>query len=107
MPRIKSLSTAEILMQLNSGGTVEELREALKEANRLVKQTGGKAVITLEFHVSKNGDRGVIIKDVVKKRLPRSESENTMFFTDDEGSLFRRDPAQAEMSEIAEHAEAQ
>jgi hypothetical protein len=97
--KLQSLSTAEVLMQLNSGGAVEELQESLKEANRLVKQTGGKAVITLEFHISKNGDRGVIIKDVVKKRLPRSESENTMFYTDDDGSLFRRDPAQAEMFE--------
>ena len=31
MPKPKSLSTAEILMQLNSGGTVEEVSDKLKE----------------------------------------------------------------------------
>ena len=93
----KPLSAADAILLLNSGGAVEELQDALKEANRLVRRTGGKATVTLEFQISPNGQRGVIIKDVIKKRLPRSESENTMFFTDEEGSLFRSDPSQAEM----------
>lgn len=101
MPNIKPLSTAEILMALNNGGAVGEIREALREGSRAVQQHGGKALVTLQFAITKNGDRGVQIVDSVTKRLPRTESALTFFFTDDDGSLFREDPSQMKFDEVS------
>lgn len=87
----------EIIGEIDSQNLHEALSEALAEVVRGVEKTGKVGSLTLTFKVKKNKDRQVMVDSEVKRKVPEEGIATTMFFSDENGNLTRRDPQQREL----------
>lgn len=99
--QVKTLSIAEVLMNLNNGGTVEEIQSAIREVTKAVVDTGNKGQVTIVLDIARNGnsENQLIVKDTIKKTLPKAPKPATLFFATDEGHLSRQNPNQMTMED--------
>lgn len=89
-----SLTTVEVLMNLDQGGTMEELRDAIAIVTQKVDATGKAGKVSLELSFKKLGSGQVVVKDLIKTTEPIADKDSTMFFLTPEGGLSRKDPSQ-------------
>ena len=87
----------DVLGELGSGDTCDVLSSDLAEVVNAVKAHGGTGKVTLELTVKPNGAHGVSIADKITTKAPRADRGETLFFTDKEGGLHRRDPRQQDL----------
>lgn len=90
-------SFADVLRELSSGATYEQLGSALNEIVAAVKTTRKTGELTLKLKVKINGEIGVSIEDEIKAKVPEPSRGTTIFFADEYGNLMRRDPRQSEL----------
>ena len=88
---------SDILGELGAGETCDVLTDDLAEVVTAVKETGKVGKVTLELTVKPNGAHGVAINDKITTKKPREDRGETLFFTDTEGGLHRRDPRQQKL----------
>lgn len=88
---------AAIVRQLRDGITHDEASRELAQLVREVKNhgKGGKLTLTINISPSKV-DNAVQVRGEVKVSPPKDQSES-LFYTDQAGSLSRRDPRQPEL----------
>ena len=82
-----------MLSDLSDGDIVAQLDEALEKvagAAMATKKSGG---ISLALKVKPEGGVAVVTAQV-KTTVPQAATLSTIFYTDDEGHLFREDPRQ-------------
>lgn len=89
----------DILREIRKGRPVEEATTALADVVRAVDETGkeGSVTITLKIKPSKHGGPEKTLICEVKAKKPIAEIAPAVFFSDDDGDLFRVDPRQEEM----------
>jgi len=87
----------DVLGELGAGQTLEVLTKDLAEVVSAVKATGKQGEITLKLTVKPNGIHGAVLADKITSKVPKEDRGETLFFTDDDGGLHRRDPRQAEL----------
>ncbi|MDX2265420.1 MAG: hypothetical protein NW215_10660 [Hyphomicrobiales bacterium] len=87
----------DILRDLSGGRIVDELTEHLAEVAKAVEDTGKAGALKLTLKISPNGDGSATIEATVSATTPKPNFGKTLFFTDKDGGLHRRDPRQAEM----------
>lgn len=87
----------DVLGELAAGQTLDDLTDALSEIVTAVKATGKPGEVTLKLTVRPNGAHGVAIQDRIAARAPKEDRGETLFFTDADGGLHRRDPRQEEL----------
>lgn len=78
--------------QVDGGMAVETADEYLTEVVNAVRQTGKKGRVTIELHVSPNGERGFEVTTKVKASAPEVEFGRSFFFSDQHGRLTRTPP---------------
>ncbi len=88
---------SDILGELGAGQTVDILTTDLAEVVTAVKETGKKGTIRLDLEIVPNGAHGVRITDKITTKAPREDRGETLFFTDADGGLHRRDPRQQDL----------
>ena len=93
----------DILREIRKGRPVEEATLALNDVVRAVDETGkpDSVTITLTVKPAKHGGPEKTLIAEIKAKKPIAEIAPAIFFSDDEGDLFRVDPRQEEM-ELAE-----
>ena len=88
---------ADILRELGSGNTCDELTAKLAELVEAVTLTRKVGEISIKLKVKPNGDAGVIVADEIKSRVPEASRGETVFFVTSGGSLVRQDPRQQDL----------
>lgn len=87
----------DVLRELAGGSTFEQLTTELTEVVVAVKETGSAGKLTLTLDIKPNGAHGVEVSDKITTKIPKEDRGSTLFFTDAEGSLHRRDPRQQKL----------
>ena len=89
----------DILREIRKGQAIEEATAALADVVRAVDETGrpGKLTITLTIKAAPHGGPEKQITAEIKMAKPVASIAPAIFFSDDEGDLFRVDPRQEEM----------
>lgn len=89
----------DILREIRKGRPVEEATYALADVVKAVDETGKPGVVTITLTVkpAKHGGPEKILQCDVKAKKPRADIAPAIFFSDEEGDLFRIDPRQEEM----------
>ena len=88
---------SETIFQINNGGTVAELSDALKDVVAAVRAAGRSGSITLTIKVApamKGATDVLTVEAKVKTKLPEPERGATIFFATDDNRLVRSDPKQ-------------
>ena len=95
----------DILREIRKGRPVEEATIALNDVVRAVDETGKPGSVTIKLTVSpaKHGGPEKTLIAEVKATKPIADIAPAVFFSDNDGDLFRVDPRQEEM-ELAEVA---
>lgn len=88
---------ADILRELGSGNTYDELTAKLAEVVEAVTTTRKVGEISIKLKVKPNGDAGVIVADEIKSKVPEASRGETVFFVTSGGSLVRQDPRQQDL----------
>ena len=71
--------------------------ELLAEVVTAVQEVGKPGEVTLQLKIKPNGHHGVAVEDTVKAEIPEAPRGQTLFFTDANGGLHRRDPRQQDL----------
>ena len=87
----------DVLGELGAGQTLDTLTVDLTDVVNAVKATGKPGDVTLKLTVRPNGAYGVAILDKITTKVPKEDRGETLFFTDNDGGLHRRDPRQEEL----------
>lgn len=87
----------DILGDLGGGATLDQLTEHLAAVVSAVQETGRSGSLTLTLKIQKNGDYSVIITDDIKVKAPEPARAQALFFTDQGGTLHRKDPRQPDL----------
>lgn len=98
---VPALSVAEVLLNLNGGGTLEEIQHAIHTVTKAVQETGNNGSITIKLSVARNGDGSsgqIAIKDQVSVSMPKVAKPVSLFFVKDDGGLTRQNPLQGALS---------
>lgn len=95
---------ADVVRELGSGRTYEDLTHGLAEVVEAVMATRKGGELTLKMSIKPNGEGSVRITDDVKIKVPQPTRGDTLFFATAEGSLIRNDPRQDSLPlrEVAE-----
>ena len=90
---------AQMLAKMRRGQTVEELSEALIEAQQACKDTGKMAVITYQVKIKpEKGMPGMyLMTDEIKTKLPQLDRGASVMFEDANLQLQLEDPRQQKM----------
>lgn len=89
----------DILREIRKGRPVEEATAALADVVKAVDDTGkpGSVTIVLTVKPAKHGGPEKTLIAEVKSKKPIADIAPAVFFSDDDGDLFRVDPRQEEM----------
>lgn len=90
-------SFADILRQLQSGRTWNELQDSLHEVCQAVATHRKPGEITLKLKITPNGETTVLVHDEIKVKAPEPPRANTLFFMTSDGGLVRDDPNQPDL----------
>lgn len=96
----QSLSITEVLMNLNEGGTMEELATELRLAVSAVQGTGKKAQVKLTIDIAPNGPTAVSTTEKIDTKMPKADPVATLFYVTPEAGLSRRDPRQPQLDMV-------
>lgn len=99
--KVRTLSTVEFLQTVDSGGCLEDLKEAINEAAQAVNDRGGAGKVTLELNFKKLGRRQLTVTDKVKVTIPPKKKDETVVFVGDHG-LTRENPDQLRIEEVSQ-----
>lgn len=88
---------SDVLAEISGGRIAADLTEQLAELTKAVGETGKGGFLNLKVKVEPNGDTAVTYEADIACKVPRPSYGKTMFFTDAEGGVHRRDPRQIEM----------
>lgn len=94
---IAPLSLTETLMHLDSGETVEQAADKIRDVARAVLDTGNKGSVTIKLDIAPNGKRdlqAVKVTGSVTSVQPKQPKADAFFFVTDEGDLTRQNPMQ-------------
>ena len=100
MKTVQTLSTIEVLQNIDDGGTLEELRDAISQVSKAVDARNGTGKVTLELTFSREGRAQLSVTDKVKVTLPPIKKDKTIFFSTPDGQLSRNDTRQGELEII-------
>lgn len=90
------------LAAMNAGIVINDLDDALRSATKAASDAKAKAKVLLEISVVPNGEGagGTALFKLdakIKTSLPQEPRQPSVFFSDDDGNLTRRNPKQEEM----------
>ena len=94
------MQAAVFLQQHRSGGLHNELGEEIAAVTAAVieHQKKGSVTVTLTISPTKDDPRAVVVYDELKAKVPKATPLPSRFFTDEHGTLSRRDPRQPELT---------
>ena len=98
---IAPLSLTETLMHLDSGETVEQAAEKIRDVARSVIDTGNGGSVTIKLSFAPNGKRdlqAVKVTGAVTATMPKQPKTDAFFFVTDEGDLTRQNPLQPSLT---------
>lgn len=92
----------DTLRDIRGGQVIDDLAEQMQELVRAVESTGkaGTLTLTLEVKPFKSAESAVVVKDEIKLKKPKHESQGTVLFATVDGNLQRNHPAQDELPGI-------
>ena len=95
----------DVLGELAGGTTLDKLTADMAEIVAAVRETGAEGKLTLALTVKPNGIHGVEVVDKITTKVPSEDRGTTLFFTDVDGGVHRRDPRQTKLPlhEVATH----
>lgn len=95
---------ADFLQEQSKGRLHEELSSALHDLIGGVKDHGKKGELILRISISPNKKNPDVLEvtDQVAVKAPLPERKASIFYTDRDGNLSRKDPAQLEFDGIRE-----
>jgi hypothetical protein len=90
---------AAVLHQHRGSGLHNELGEQLANITAAVIEFQKKGTLTLTLEITPADDdmNAVVIRDDWKAKVPRATPQPSRFFSDEHGTLSRRDPRQPEI----------
>jgi hypothetical protein len=100
---LKGRPITDVLREHDKGAAVIQASEELAELVEAVTNESkpGKLTITITITPNKKSKEAVFFGVETKLSKPKSTSPLSVFFTDENGGLHRRDPRQSEMFQAA------
>lgn len=87
-------------MNLNEGGTMEELAAELRQCVAAVQSTGKKGQLKLTIGITPNGPTAVSTTEKIEVKAPKADPVATLFYVTPESGLSRRDPRQPQLDVV-------
>ncbi len=90
----------QTINDIRQGQIADEMAERLGELVKAVRETGGKAELSLKLTIkpaSKNNTEQLVVTDEIVAKKPKPERGTTILFSSEDGGLSRRDPRQPEL----------
>lgn len=87
----------DVLSEIDGGRAHEELSRVLAQVTAAAIELNKPGEVTFTLKVKPNKDNAVFLETGIKAKIPEAGIATAMFFADEEGSLTRRDPRQADM----------
>ena len=85
------------LQEYNGGAAISEASEALRKASMEVRRLGKSAVVSIDVKIELTGANALVMSAEISSKLPKPEPHRSIFFSDEQGNLFRNNPLQPEM----------
>lgn len=92
-----SRNFTDVIGDLQGGRVHQELTDQLNDLIKEVMEHRKAGSISLTIDVKPNAANQVEVKDKITVKLPQADRMKTMFFTNEEGDLLRRDPRQPDL----------
>lgn len=94
---------ADTLRDIRSGEALDELARHMQTLVNAVCETGkaGSLTLTIEVRPFERGNGALVLRDIVKAKLPKIESKGTVLFATPEGNLQRNSPRQGDLPGIS------
>jgi len=92
-----ALNFDEFLDTVDNGPLGDELLERLRNVVSRVRETGRKGNVQLKLDVELAGARQVEITPSLKSKEPKTQHTKRLFYSDDEGHVYRSDPDQMDL----------
>lgn len=95
---------ASALLAVAKGRAHDEASDELRKVVAAVRATGKKGSVTVKLDIlpPKGNQEVVSVEDTITSNIPK-DKRSTMFYTDDEGTLYRNDPKQYSMTDDEVH----
>jgi len=87
----------DALGDVHGGQLIEEADRHLRQVIAAVRERGGTSVLTLKIKVASVAENRVDVSGQVTAKVPPASYPPSIFFTDQDNSISRRDPRQHEM----------
>lgn len=87
----------EMLESQRSGALLYDLEDEMKIISKKVEETGGSGEITLVIKLSSAGENIIKVFDQIKSKQPKRKTPGSVFFTNTDGSLSRKNERQPEL----------
>lgn len=85
------------LQEHRQGEIITELSTKMREAVEVARKRGKTAKVILEITLSPNNSNAISFAAEVTTKLPKEDPYAGIFFSDENGNLFRNDPLQQEL----------
>lgn len=92
-----ALDLEEFLETINDGPLGQEIMERLRDVVSRVRETGRKGNVQLKLNVDLAGAKQIEIEPELKSKEPKTSHAQRLFYTDENGHLYRKDPAQMDL----------
>lgn len=90
-----------VIQRLRQGRLLTELHSELQRVVKAIAETttmkAGQVTLTIDIAPAKQKRNVVIIRGTVKGKCPEDPPDTDLFFFDEEGDLFDRDPMQSDL----------
>lgn len=94
------MNFCESLALIRDGALVVQATEDLQDVITAVREQGKPGSFTLKLKVEPNGEDTVTITPEITTKEPKPSVGKGVFYTDDGGNLFRRDPRQRDIDDV-------
>jgi hypothetical protein len=96
----------QFLQEQRKGGLHLDLTDGLAEVVRAVMEHGKQGTLAVSLKIKPIGDGQVQIIDAVKVGAPEGEKAASIFYTDEQGNVSRKNPHQQEELPLKQVGEA-
>lgn len=88
---------ADVLGSLEGGKTLDQINDTLADMVSAVTMHRKVGELQVTIKITPNGDNAVSVVAAVKAKVPEAAKGMTVFFSDEHGTLLRRNPNQPEL----------
>lgn len=97
-----ALSFPQLIASFRGGVLAQNADEEMRKVMELIAERGGSGELTVKLTIKKNKAGQMEITPKISSKTPDLPLGAGFYFADDDGGLFRNDPAQMDIEEFTD-----